>query len=291
MHFGGGSGCRFQRQGALSFILAAQAIADHRTTNEKARRHKILPDNRMLFVFEKTLTIVEIPPLATISSLVNLSPQSPVVLWSRDIASFPGDTRAVRTAQLAFQRAGCVWGRDASCVLSIATTGFRHLITVPCERTGELGVVTTEFADGQGSKKDIARFRGVWVCGREIEPTELSEDVDGEDAAIPPEDGAGTAEVEDGEGEDVEADLDESDSDSSPETTTHLALFTDRQGTHLATKKYFARHIPLPSDFQGVDPRQYKIVMDEGRGRVVLMIHAGHPQIFVFDFAEAGGRL
>jgi hypothetical protein len=163
-----------------------------------------------------------------------------------------------------------------------------------------LGIVTTQPADGQGSVKDIARFRGVWVCEREIEPTEPSGNLDREDAATPPEDGAGAAagEVEAEAEENVEdadeEDVDESEEEDVDDEAVHLALFTDRQGTRLANANdtaYFTRHILLPSDFQRVGPRRCKIAVDEGRGRVVLMIHGDHSQIFVFDFAEAGGRL
>lgn len=174
----------------------------------------------------------------------------------------------------------------------MVTAGFRHLITVPCERTERLSIVTTALTNGRDAENGVGRFRGVWTCWLSAEDVEADGTLTSLQVAVG-EENVGEGDVVEGADVDSVASAEsdnESDSDSGLPSALYLVLFTDKQGTYMATEdraSYFTRYVPL-SGLDGMDQVPDSLDMDEGRGRVVLMVS---DRIVVLDFAEGGGNL
>lgn len=129
------------------------------------KRLKVLPDNMALLMIHTEIFIYRVPPLAKATQITSLPCSAPITLWHYDNSLQNDGTRFSRSIRIMHQWDGLPLAKGISCVLSLPTTNYLYMMTIPIPGSTSLEPVIAKTPLHRSSLRasSFRRFRGGWM--------------------------------------------------------------------------------------------------------------------------------
>lgn len=129
------------------------------------KRLKVLPDNMALLMIHTEIFIYRVPPLAKATQITSLPCSAPVTLWHYDNSLHNDGSRFSRSIRIMHQWDGLPLAKGISCVLSLPTTNYLYMMTIPIPGSTSVEPVIAKAPLHRSSLRasSFRRFRGGWV--------------------------------------------------------------------------------------------------------------------------------